>query len=40
VACEWESSGNVARPIDLSAGTWLIAVERNPAGRYSFSISP
>jgi hypothetical protein len=40
VACEWEPSGNVTRPIDLPAGTWIIAVEREPAGSFAFGIDP
>jgi len=40
VACEWEPNGNLSRTIDLPAGTWIIAVERSPAGRYSFGLDP
>ena len=40
VACEWEPNGDLARPIDLPAGTWVIAVERDPAGAFAFGIDP
>ena len=40
VACDWAANGVLSRGIDLPAGTWVIVVERNPAGMYTFGVDP
>jgi hypothetical protein len=39
VACVWQSNGNVHQSVSLAAGTWVIVVQRKPAGKYSLSAS-
>lgn len=34
VSCDWASNGIVDREITLPAGTWVLILERRPAGSY------
>jgi len=39
VACDWADNGVIDRNLALPSGTWILIVERSPAGPFGFAVT-